>query len=293
MKGKVDIVKSLLIMIATVVCIDLCFARIADHFYVDRSITKFQYAMSMPDSIDWLIVGSSRASHHYDTPFIQDSIGIKVFNLGLDGRGLTYHEAAVKSYLQYHKPDTIILELLPDDLKGTLNNRIKILYPYMDANPTVEDVANRIDSDNKWLLKSHLLRYNSAILELTKSLMHPYNNSQLGYEPLEPNHNPDIKETIAKERGDIDETARQSLLEIIEVCRQNGVKLIIAYSPEYVIRDYDLPITEICDSLGVELLDFRDYRLEIPANEYFNDDYHLNRVGAREYTKQVIKELHR
>lgn len=279
------------IIILTTLILDISLGKLLDRIFVDKTISKFQYIMNDEEDVDWLIVGSSRASHHYDTPFISDSLKISAENLGEDGRGLTYYCAAVKSYLENHRPKIIILDLLAEDLSGSLNNRIKSLYPYIDTYKGIESVAMDVDSDNKILLKSHLLRYNSEIFQFVKKMLNPFDNKDLGFEPLKfKSNNRMIEDTILSARP-VNTVARNALVEIDSLCKSNNVKLIVAYSPEYAYREYELPTTLLCDSLGIEIIDASDFRLPLPTNAYFNDNFHLNEFGAREFTKYFIDKV--
>lgn len=291
MKPLSKIISAIVVILLTTFCIDSLFAVATEKIFVNHELTKFQYAISSEENYDWLILGSSRAARHYDCNIIEDSLGIKVFNLGKDGRGITYHDAVLKTYFERHKADVIILDLLVDDLSGSLNNRVKALYPYIDRYNSIREVAECIDSRNNWLLRSHLVRYNSEIFQLSKSIINPYRNLDDGYEPLEPKTNLVLDEETVAEPSIVDATAKQCFLDIVELCKNHKTKLIVAFSPELINRTYDLEISQICDSLNIPLIDSRNFRLSSPPSTYFNDLTHLNKIGAKEYTKNFIKQM--
>ncbi len=290
MKPIVKIFCALLIMTITVVCVDIVFGYIANTIFTASSRTKVGYALKSDVSPELLFVGSSRASHHYDTPFINDSLGISAFNLGQDGRGLTYHDALLRAYLQHHTPNTVILELLPEDLSGQINNRVKALYPYIANSEEIKNVAINVDKDNKYLLISNLLRYNSECFQLSKNLFKYFNADSYGYIPLKSNSHQkrELEEKSVADDTTVNKIAKECLIDIITLCKKKNINLIVSFSPEYYIRSNENPIFAICDSMGIKVVDARRFRLNLPASEYFNDNFHLNDLGARAYTKYFM-----
>lgn len=283
---------AILIILATVAGIDILFGKFADMLFIHSNISKFSYAINSQENPDIVIFGSSKAENHYDTPYINDSLKISAFNLGEPGRTLTYHEAAMASYLKKHSPKTVVLDLLPNDLTGEDNNRIKPLYPYIDEYPEIYQVAIKADKHNKFFLNSHLLRYNTEILEHIKKYRHPFSALSYGFTPLKSRNSlSDLQEEIFSEGYKIDPVAKNCLIDIIELCKSKKVNFVVVYSPEFYIRNHELPITEICDSLGVKLIDERLFRSPVDPTEYFYDNRHLNKKGARAFTKRFMEHL--
>lgn len=293
MKPITKILLACLIIFCTVIGIDFIFGAVVNKVFSKSNSTKFDYAMNTQENPELVIFGSSRAENHYDTPFINDSIGITSFNFGEPGRGLTYHDASISSYLLNHHPEMIVLDLLPDDLSGEINNRIKPLYAYIDQYPEIKDVAINVDPLNKYLLDSRLLRYNSEIFDHIKKLRHPYNPQTIGFTPL-PTKNAYLnlaEKVYDKIEYEINPIAKQSLINIYNTCNKHNVKLVVAISPEYCIRNYEIPVITICDSLKIPVIDYRNIELNKEANKYFYDYRHLNSIGAWEYTRCFMQEL--
>lgn len=293
MKQLGKIVLALIIICATVGLVDLVFEYVTDKVIFSSSHTKFNYAINSSEDPELVIFGSSRAENHYDTPFIRDSLHIDAFNLGEPGRGLTYHNAAINAYLENHRPHVILLDLLADDLSGQINNRIKPLYGYIDRYPRIMSIASEVDPLNKYLLQSCLLRNNSEIFDHIKKLRHPYNPVSYGYTPLpkSSSYNDVIEKEYNQIGYNVDKVAKQCLINIANACKDKGVKLIVVLSPEYALRNYEIPITTICDSLEVPVINDLRFRLEMDANEYFYDNRHLNKIGAREYSRHIINRI--
>lgn len=289
MRQLIRIIVAISIILATLTCADVIFGRIIDRLYVDSGCTKFGYAINSSENPELIFIGSSRAQHHYDTPFINDSLHITAMNLGEAGRGLTYSNAIIASYLQRHHPKVVILELLPDDLSGELNDRIKPLFLFVDSEKSISETANIADSKNFLLLNSHFLRYNSEIINVVKAIRHPYSNKNYGFIPLkDKKHTQHIERTHRVINEKIDSVALKSLFNIVKICKQNNVKLAVAFSPEYFMPYPPPCIFHIINQLDIHLIDYRHYSPD-KTDEAFYDNYHLTGYGAREYTRYFIE----
>lgn len=293
MKELRRILASIILMSATVFVLDAAFGIIMNAFVLRKNSTKSQYVMNENIDADLLIVGSSRAKYHYDTPYITDSLKVSSFNTGQDGRSLTYHDIIIDSYLMHNKPKVIVLELLPEDLSGELNDRINILYPYISNNENIKKIAMDVDKDNAFLLESNFLRHNSQFIGEVKSLKNPFRFANRGYDGLIPKKMIGLKETLNPVKTNVDSLALKSLKDIIMKCNGNNISLIVAISPELYTHDKESPIVEICRNYNVTCIDNRMWRLDMDPQDYFNDNWHMNRIGAREYTKYFMSQIQR
>jgi len=64
---------------------------------------------------DLIILGSSRACHHYLPKILQDSLKVSVYNMGSDGMCIIYDYAILEAILKHHIPKFVLLELVPED----------------------------------------------------------------------------------------------------------------------------------------------------------------------------------
>lgn len=293
MKQVIKTFIAILIILGTTICIDIVFGRIADHFFIEQVSDKFSYALNSKDDPRLVFFGSSRCENHYDTYYLRDSLHLSTFNMGEAGRNLTYHNAAIAAYLRNHRPEMIVLDLMPDELSGSGNNRIKPLYRYVDIYPEIAKVAYKSDLSNKFLLNSHLLRYNSEIVNLIKKERHPFSSSSQDFVPLKMRNDlqdlvPEVEETY---NYVIDDISSQCLHDIDRICQAKDVKLVVTISPENIRRGYTPPIVELCNFLDIPVFDMRGLFSQESPDGYFYDNRHLNGVGAREFTKQFMKHL--
>ncbi len=80
----------ILIFFTIVAVIDISVGLAGDYLvsHVKSGDAKRTNDLAMVDKHDVLILGSSRARHHYDTPFLSDTLGLDVYNAGYDGNGV-------------------------------------------------------------------------------------------------------------------------------------------------------------------------------------------------------------
>ncbi len=139
------ILASLSIIAVTVVTVDLLFGKMADSQFMEKPGIQTQYELTSLRDIDILIVGSSRARRHYDTPYISEQLSCRAYNVGYDAIGITFYLAMIKSILDKTEPRLLIVDALAHEFSGELNDRINNLNPYIALNHKIMDVAIEID----------------------------------------------------------------------------------------------------------------------------------------------------
>ena len=124
--------------------------------------TKRTNDLIMKDCHDVLIMGSSRAHHHYDTPYLSDSLGVDVYNAGYDGNGVILAYGILELVLERYQPKLIILDIEPsfDIIKysGDKNciRYINYLKPYFN-----HDVVDKVIPEHGY--------FSSEIVEMIKT----------------------------------------------------------------------------------------------------------------------------
>ena len=84
-----------------------------------------------------VIVGSSRASHHYVTQIIEDTLGMSAYNVARDGCFFSYNCCVVNSILDRYSPELIIWENGTEYLFNGFDDPLENLYPYYKRNKWV------------------------------------------------------------------------------------------------------------------------------------------------------------
>ena len=84
-------------------------------------------------SEDILVMGSSRAIHHYNPAVIDTVTGMSCYNCGQDGNGVILNYGRLHMILQRYRPRVIIYDVMPEyDLLAGDDNRKYLgwLRPY-------------------------------------------------------------------------------------------------------------------------------------------------------------------
>jgi len=245
-----------------------------------------------------VIVGSSRASHHYDCKIISDSMRCDVFNLGRDGCFFSYNCCVINSILNRYAPQTIVWET-PFNAFEHSYDPMESLHPYYGRN---QIATAYIDEDYKWNerlpLCSSLYKYNSNFLRIIYRYFK--NNSSVvddlnGYYPLPPKKwNPvPPHTTYSVNTPVVIQSKVDRFKSVVSHAKSRGVRLIVVDSPSFrssgdEFLSADL-MKSICDSMQVEMYNFRQAEGIFDQIEYFNDYDHLNTIGAEAYTKMFVE----
>lgn len=301
------VVFHLLATLLTVVILDLALGSLAAWLYfqpktgLDASAT---HAIETSDA-EILVLGSSRASHHYDCDLIQEITGLSCYNAGRDGHGLFFHDAIANAVLQRHQPSMIVLELGTRELEKSASkyNRLETLLPYVHVDPIRERIGE-LDPLLAVKAKSKLYRFNSRLLP---SAFHTFMGKHAiertnGYVPIKGQLPTDWKETTKavahvvstsdfKQRP-IDPNLKESLVRILRNATEKDVTVVVVFSPTLAnpFRDSEsfLEIAAIAKQFDVPLWDLMT---SIQAPEKFKDPTHLNQQGAEEFSRNIANRL--
>ena len=257
---------------------------------------------------DILVSGSSRAVYHYDPRVIESYTGKKSFNIGRDGSKPDEQLALLKAYLRHNrKPQYLIQSLDVINLK---------------ANDGVTDPMSFVgwlDQDELYVeARSHkryfmVYRYFPLVGFMRTGAMKPSIEALLGhttqaegrlngYHPQDKAWNDDF-EAFRRQHPNgvtwpIEPAGRGALEDILELCRKEGISVILVYSPEYrecqeltVNRD---KVFSVFQDISAKFnLPFWDYSQDAISSEraYFYNSSHLNRQGATVFSQVIAARL--
>lgn len=303
MKNLRRFLLSVAVVFCAIVVIDIVLGEVLDnmlsHITPPTAMGKTEFALNKVTS-PIVIVGSSRASHHYVTKMIEDSLGIEAYNIGRDGCFFSYQACVINSILDRYIPKYIIWELDDSFLCEESRDPLESLYPYYGRNSHVTETINAVASYRDILfLKSNIYRYNSLIISIMLRYFTQGSVDYLkGYAPLVPkgwfvqnDSNIVFNNSINKRRVELFENIANRIKGL-------GAKLIIVQSPVYTEGYIDNAPSEIQEVIQSKLMrnsfyyfDNRHLDAFVSHPEYFNDRIHLNRNGAELYTTIFIKQI--
>ncbi len=242
-----------------------------------------------------LVLGSSRANHHYNPKILTDSLGETCYNCGEDGNGIILNYGRILMMLQRYRPKMIIYDVAIsfDLLKNDNHKYLGKLKPYYEREH-IKDVFCSVDKAEQWKMLSQLYRFNSSFLTIIADRFHPVSGMGIqGFCPLEG------KMDMMKIHKDEDRSKEYQFdslkVDFINkfIDKLEGVKIVFVESPLWYGMDslQLTPLREICRQRNIPLIDFSNNPKFVGNNEFFKDGSHLNSRGADEFTKDLIIEM--
>lgn len=304
-KGLLRFGVAVFIVLTSVVMIDLVVGKTLDWMLPqisNQGATGKTYFSLYDVNTPVVIVGSSRASHHYVTQQVEDSIGLPAYNVARDGCFFSHNSCVVNSIIDRYNPKLIIWENCFEYLYEGVDDPFVNLYPYYGTNKWV---TAAIKEELPWSeyarLNSKIYQYNSVIHRILmryRSRNSYTEETEKGYEPLEP------KKLIKKlELGPekltgtkLSETRLARFDSILSRAENKGIKMVIVDSPRYFIQD-SINISrdkmeEISKKHGMLFIDNTHLPFFMEHDEMFADPTHMNSNGAEIYTELFLNQIH-
>ena len=290
----------LVVLVAVFGVVDFVFGKAAQKLLfgmpaAPNELARRNYVINRSDE-ECLILGSSRAAHHYNPSIIQDSLNLTVYNAGLDGHGISYADGVIKARIQRSLPSLIILECSSIELQHSWLSSINSLKPYYSKYPSILEFSQSVNGNNEKIKsKFAFYRFNSTLLPMIKTYFSKQEDKQKGFVPLDNSVSKVIVNDIQKESSieRIDSVSNIVLADFIATCKNRGINLVICYSPILGnVKDEAMLLSNRFQELDVPFLDFSDDSTFINhPNLLFKDNTHLNKDGADIYSRIVAHKI--
>lgn len=286
----------ILLFFAIVAIIDISVGKFGDYLQANAQggITSRTNDLLMKDNHDVVILGSSRAHHHYDAPLMSDILGLDVYNAGYDGNGIVLAYGILSMILERYNPQLVVFDVeaaFDINVYEPDNNHIRYLgylKPYY-RNATVAGIFKDISSEEWYKVHSGMIRYNTTILSMCADYNRSYDKSMRGYAPLEGQY---IGEPETKKADvEVDYFKLAYVEKLIKLAKDKKVPLLIIASPMYGAESsYDVKaVIDICKTQGVPFLDYYSVNEYNNHKDWFKDSMHLNEIGAEQFTKELCE----
>lgn len=250
------------------------------HHYINKECTD-----------DILIMGSSRARHHYVPSILSDSLGANVYNCGVDGYGIIFMYARLLMMTDRYTPKLIIYDLTPDfDFDQTDNLRyLGYMNRYYDEEG-IRDIIDLVSPSENIKLKCKLYRYNSSFVKLLTDNIAPLQLiGDRGYDPIYEKMSYETPYTLIQQKQNWDLVKKECMDRFVSLCKEKGIKLIFVFSP-YASGE-DNPYRDVAslyaENNRIPLLNFYSDPNFSRHWELFGDTSHLNDDGARQFTSII------
>lgn len=286
-------------LVVAAIAADLAVGLLFDHLSSTAAggDTRHHYYVNRIADEPVMVFGSSRASHHYNSAILEDSIGMRVYNCGTDGNGILLATAQLRNILSRGvRPKLIIYDLQPSfdiDDNADLSRPLEWLRPFSDM-PGTKALIGLTDPSERLKLLSNAYRYNTKFLQVISDNLSPrHRTSVKGFRPLTGQITSDFP--IQQEQAPaICPLKAQMLSEFIHLCDSIGAELIFAVSPHYYASNARKAVSrlaEVADTARLKIIDFSTDTTFIGHKELFTGPSHLNSQGADRFTRRFVPRL--
>lgn len=250
---------------------------------------------------DVVIIGSSKASHHYIPKIIYDSLGLSAYNCGQDGCFFLCQNCVINMMLDRYKPKMIIWDIQPNSFFGDKPKEyqnFRYLSPYYHINHWAKDYIDSESAKMELRMYSKLFSYNSKALNYVFPLIAGSSKTERGYIAL-PNDGYKFPEKKAEKTEEPQYTSNKKYLNLLYTtlkrCKKENVDIQLFISPEYNYesKSFKDAVKDISRIANQNSVPFHNFHTIGNSNDstLFKDTSHLNAKGAQIYTNLVVKEL--
>lgn len=260
---------------------------------------------------DILITGSSRALTHYDPRIIEALTGLSAFNIGSNGSQTDMQLARLKTYLRHNKKPLLLIHNLDLFSFQTTHGGVYDpgqYIPYL-AEPAIYDALARIDPD-VWKAKFVPL-YGYAVEDLRFTWMlgilgffgwNPVEDHFLGFEPRHSSWTGDFERfkemNPAGARFEIEPEGAQQLEDLLRLCRDRRIAVLLVYSPEYAEMQaltMNRPqvfarFKDLGGRFDARILDYSASSISAHKENFYNSQ-HLNAGGAAAFSRDLAEKI--
>ena len=266
---------------------------ISDNLHKISSASNIRYSRLFYQSIhaDVIFIGNSRAVNTFYTPYIEKQFSFQAINLAYNGLSAPLMELFINEYLQRNEaPDTIVLEVT------ALKNDYDVLKNFKQYTFDSKALMLLLNKHNPEIYYASRLAktfaYNSeyflrTLYYLNRSDQDWINRYQIEpdfYEKIQPSDKKlDLLEFVDKQSMD-------SLRRIINVCRQNNIRLKLVLAPILdKMRNKEDIDAYVKDIENRSHMDVTDLSAVVNKISYFADTIHSNEKGAENLADYLLK----
>lgn len=255
------------------------------------------------------IYGSSRAWRHFDPQILEDSLGLKTYNFGMDGYGFYLQYMRHLEYRKHNpKPKYIILslDLFTFEMPKGLYNAGQFI-PYMRSSDYMKQFLKPLAGFSAYDYYVPLLRYFGKKSELKEAIkiglrgehQPPLRSRGFAANPEEWNEDfQNAAKMIEKYTVVIDSPVVQLMKQFLTDCKKDGIQVIMVYSPEYTAIKQFLAGKEqllqlyqqLATQYDIPFLDYSADAICMDRSNFYNTS-HMNIRGATLFSRKLSSFL--
>ncbi|GAB5527028.1 MAG: hypothetical protein Roseis2KO_49000 [Roseivirga sp.] len=284
-----NFVKYVLILAIATIGLSYCFDILYTNMYYSETIrSKISWVKSdqFPDSLDYVLLGSSRSIHHLQPELIDSITKLNGLNLGYPASGPVEIKLMLNEILKTCKVKKVFVQV-DHQYNDTLPDELAIVswMPYIKE----DDVYNEIKKyNNDYYYHRHIPFYRYQVygpkigfrnLSLIVSGKESDFIKTKGYIPLSK-----ILENDTSFSVNMNDNQNRIFDEITDLCMKHNIEINFYTAPIYNNNVEFGPLKE-------HLPRYTDLSNSIMEKALFSDASHLNHQGATLFTKIFIQEF--
>lgn len=287
------------------------------------------------ENLDLVFVGNSRTAHAFNPVQVGDELGVDAFNTCTQGQLIEESYLAVKKVVDEHHPDIIVFGFDFCDVQGSeFTNPGRAFIKAKDKGDLgayLSDCAFCFGDDRfytkkesiNWLfpwVDNHVKPMPGSIIQNVKMKIEQpslkgsieagsdgWKHYGKGYSNLDHrmNYNEDDTKvyTDVYKQESLDNRKLQTLVDMADYCKQNGVDFVVAVAPLPVYNvlcygdryfDFTAQVSDLVREYGGEYYDFNLAKSELydtTVTANYSDFQHLNAHGATAASQGLVKLL--
>lgn len=259
---------------------------------------RLEMAINGEMNKDIIVVGSSRGARNINAAHIEKVTGHKAYNMSYPGSDVEFHDFLVQTIVKFNKkPKLIVLTVDAGhpgqfETNSSIKFRLDRLYPLVKYDYVVDELIKR-DEKNELLSKLFVLhRLNKSNFDIRPkhfSVLDTIKDN--GSMPVTfQDKKEDWKFPVPKQHDAASEVPakREAFLNIIKTCRENGIELLVVFSPN--LMPYNDSFEARIKQLAGNNVHYMVYDKANPVykdNTYYFDKEHLIAKGANVFTSEI------
>lgn len=301
MKQKIKIMISCILVMAGIVFISNYLSKLVE---VKSSYFKNGPFYEQKEDYDVLFLGTSHVVNGIYPMELWKDYGIVSYNLGGHGYRMETIYWVLKNALDYTTPQTVVIDCLglSIDTKVVEQENFETLqHVSFDSMPlsfnkirAIQDIMGNSDKKMDYLWKLSL--YHSRWNEISSSSFLCDTNLTKGAELRVGIAQPKEYEPVFPAESFDDTRSVEYLRKMIEECQERKINVVLTYLPfpadEECQREI-LKMKEISHEYNVPYINFVDMNLVDFQTDLYDEDSHLNPIGAKKvtpYIGQILRE---
>ena len=293
---KKFLINTIVIFIGVLVALyllDILYTNVYSNSY-PRNKTQYILSLESGKQIDYVFLGSSRVENSIMSSEIEKLTGKKTINLGTQGARLD--DMTIFLRLLISKEVRIERLFVQVDYIYNFETSSDIVrsqaLPYIRENSVINEYLKRVDSN--YVMNYYIPFYRYAtndyrlgFREFFSSTINKKSKTNFndGFVPLEGVLNIENDSGFGLPKSIL--KSNKSINEINTLCKENNIKLTYFCAP-FCSK---LTTNNYISKLKNRLLDFEDFSSSIDNDALFQNCGHLNKAGAKAFSKLLVKNL--